>query len=334
VPRRLSRLLGTPGGVVFVVLLVLLVALVATNPGLTEPGQLARFVGRVAPVVIVTVGQFFVLVSGELDLSAGAIIAAQVVLAGNLIGQDDGRILPVLGLMALLAVVVGLVNGLVTTLLGVPGFITTLGTMLVLGGTTFYLTGGAASGNPTDSFREVGRGGLEVPVVGYLPWSVLVLAVVLAAGWWLMRRPFGRLLMGVGDNETTVALAGAAVWWLRTRAFILSALLSTVAAILLVGYAGTHPTIGQGYEFTAITGAVLGGVVLGGGRGRLLSAAAGALVLETLLALLTVAGVAATWRPTLQGLIILTALAAGAARWTALRPARRPATPRSTDQHT
>jgi ribose transport system permease protein len=313
--RRLLPTLRQPHGAVYLILLVLLVALAIANTNLLEPGQPARFLGRMAPIVIVTAGQYFVLVAGEFDLSAGAVIAAQVVLAGDLIGADDAMIAPVLGLMLGLAVVVGLVNGLVTTVLRVPGFITTLGTMLVLGGVTFYATGGAASGNPSDTFRNIGRSGATLPVVGYLPWSVVVLAVVLAGATWLMRRPFGRLLLAVGDNEASVVLAGARVWWLRTRAYLVSALLSTVAAILLVGYAGTYPTVGQGYQYTAIAGAVIGGVALGGGRGRLLSAAAGAAVLETLIALLNVIGIASTWRDTVQGVVILVALGAAGAHW-------------------
>jgi ribose transport system permease protein len=320
--HRLLPALRQPHGAVYVILVVLLVALAVANPNLLEPGQPTRFLGRMAPIVIVTIGQYFVLVAGEFDLSAGAVIATQVVLAGNLIGSDDAMILPVLGLMVALAVAVGLVNGLVTTVLRVPGFITTLGTMLVLSGITFYATGGAASGNPSDTFRNIGRGGATLPVIGYLPWSVVVLAVVLAGGVWLMRSSFGRLLLAVGDNERSVALAGARVWWLRTRAYVLSALLATVAAILLVGYAGTHPTVGQGYQYTAIAGAVIGGVALGGGRGRLVSAAAGAAVLETLIALLNVVGIASTWRDTVQGVVILVALGAAGAKWKRFRGKR------------
>ena len=95
-----------------------------------------------------------------------------------------------------------------------------------------------------------------------------------------MRRPFGRTLIAVGDNAEAAALAGAHVWWVKTRAFMLSSLSATVAGILLVGYAGVHPSVGPGYEFTAITAVVLGGVVLGGGRGWVLSAAAGAFALR------------------------------------------------------
>jgi ribose transport system permease protein len=254
----------------------------------------------------------------------GAVVATQVVIAGNYIGEDESRVLPALGLMLLVGASVGLVNGLATTMLKVPSFIVTLGTMLALGGLVRYLTGGAATGNPVDSFREIGRGGIrDVPVLDVLPYPVIILAVVAAAGVWLMRSPFGKTLIATGDNPDAAGLAGAHVWWVKTRAFMLSSLSATVAGILLVGYAGVHPSVGAGYEFTAITAVVLGGVVLGGGRGWLLSAAAGAFALELLFSFLNFQEIESTWRASVQGLIIILAVAASGRAWSlGRRPAR------------
>jgi ribose transport system permease protein len=230
---------------------------------------------------------------------------------------------PGLLLMLLLGVGIGVVNGLVTTLLRVPSFITTLAMMLALGGLVDYLSGGAATGNPPDQFREIGRGAIEdVPVVDVIPYQLLILAALCVAGSWLMRRPFGRTLIAVGDNPDAAAVSGTRVWWVKTRAFVLSSLASTVAGILLVGYAGVHPSVGQGYEFIAITAVVLGGVVLGGGRGWVLSAVAGAFALELLFTLLTALEIESTWRDSVQGLIIIAALAVAARAWT-VGPGRR-----------
>jgi ribose transport system permease protein len=321
--RRISVGLVTPGGAVFVLVALLLVAIMLTNPNFTDPGALIRFVGRTAPIAIAAMGQFYVIVSGEFDLSMAAVIATQVVIAGNVIGLEDSRIVPGLVLMFVVGTVIGLINGLASTLLRVPSFIVTLGMMLALTGLVRYVTGGAATGNPTENFREIGRGGIEgVPVLEILPWSVIVLAVVAAASAWLMRRPFGRTLVAAGDNPDALRHAGASLWWVKTRAFILSSLSATVAGILLVGYAGVHPSVGAGYEFTAITAVVLGGVVLGGGRGWVLSAAAGAFALELLFLLLTALGVEATWRDTVQGLIIIAAVALAARTWSGVRRPR------------
>ena len=327
---RFAATLSTPGGAVFVLAIGLLIAIIVANPNFGDPGVIVRFLGRTAPIAIAAMGQYFVIVSGEFDLSMGAVVTAQVVMAGELIGQDEGRVVPVTCLMLLVGVGIGLVNGLVTTLLRVPSFIVTLGMMLALAGLVRYLTGGAASQNPVDSFREIGRGQFEsVPFIEVLPYKLLIFLALAVAATWLMRRPFGRTLVAAGDNPDAAHLSGTPVWWLKTRAFVLSSLSATVAGIILVGYAGVHPSVGEGYEFTAITAVVLGGVLLGGGRGWVLSAAAGAFALELLFTLLTVLDVESTWRDTVQGLIIIVAVAAAARAWQVGRRPRR--TTRRTD---
>jgi ribose transport system permease protein len=325
-PGRIAASGATPGGAVFVLAAVLLVATIVANPNFGDPEVLIRFLGRTAPIAIAAVGQYYVIVSGEFDLSMGAVISLQVVLAGNMIGDDAGMILPVVALMFLLGALIGVANGLATTVLKVPSFIVTLGMMLALAGIVDYITGGAAKSNPVDEFRQIGRGGIEdVPVLGILPYSLMILIVVCVASVWLMRRPYGRTLIAAGDNDEAARLAGTSLVWLKTRAFVLSSLSATLAGILLVGYAGVHPSVGQGYEFTAITAVVLGGVLLGGGRGWVMSAAAGAFALELLFTFLTALDVIdSAWRETIQGVIIIVAVAVAARAWRAgRRPSRR-----------
>ncbi len=308
--NSLIRRAVDPRGAVVVLLAVILVAIVVLNPSFAEPGQLVRFIQRVAPIAIVAIGQYFVIVSGEFDLSMGALVTAQVVTSGYLIGQDPSKIAAVLTLMLILGVLVGVVNGLATTLLKVPSFIVTLGTMLIIHGAVMWWTGGAATGDPVDSFRQIGRGGIEdVPVLGQLPYGVLVLLVVIVAAIWLSRRPFGRTLVAIGDNAEAAAYAGTNVWRTKTLAFVISSLSATVAGVLLVGYAGVHPSVGQGYEFIAITAVVLGGVVLGGGRGTVFGALTGAFTLESLFTLLNFTAVPSTMRDAIQGVIIIAAVA-------------------------
>jgi ribose transport system permease protein len=326
VGRKLSRFgltLVSPRGAVFLLLIVLLVIITVLNPGFAQPDNLIRFVQRVAPVAIVAIGQYFVIVSGEFDLSMGSLVTAQVIIAGNLIGQDDSKVVPVLLFMFVFGAAIGLVNGLITTLLRVPSFIVTLGMMLALLGGALYWTGGAATGNPADSFRQIGRGGIrDVPVLEVIPYSVILLAVILAAAIWFSKRPFGRTLIAVGDNVVTARYAGVRVWWVKTSAFILSSLSATIAGIVLVGFAGVHPSVGRGYEFTAITAVVLGGVVLGGGRGWVVAAAAGAFALEALFILLNFAEVPSTLRDAVQGVIIILAVAYSAVTFRARRKGR------------
>lgn len=322
--QRLLAFVRNPNATIFLLLIALIVIATISNPSFAEPGQFIRFVGRVAPMAIAAVGQYFVIVTGEIDLSIGALVTAQVVISGNLIANDASRILPVMLLMICLAIVVGLVNGLVTTVLRVPSLIGTLGMMLVLSGLIFYWTGGSAGDNPVDSYRQIGRGGIRgIPVLEILPYSVIILAAVLVFAAVLVRRPFGKGMVSIGGNPEVARLSGVRVARGKVVAFVISALSGTIAGVLLVGFAGVHPSVGQGYEFITVTAVVLGGVALTGGRGWVMSAAAGAFALETLFVVLNFLGVPSTYRDSVQGAIIIAAVAISQIDWGARRLRRR-----------
>src|SRR5690606_37580557 len=100
-------------------------------------------------------------------------VTAEVVIAARLIDGDESATWPVLALLIAAGLLVGLVNGVVTTKMRVPSFIVTLGMLLVLSGAVFLWTGGAPRGALSEGFRVFGRGGL-----GPVPWAVLILAVL------------------------------------------------------------------------------------------------------------------------------------------------------------
>ncbi len=318
-----SRLFGGGSATVFTLLALVFVVILFLNPSFFEPPSLMAFAKKAAPLVVLAVGQYIVIVCGELDLSVGSLVGAQVVIAAAVIDGRESMTLPVLLLMVAFGVLVGLVNGLVVTVLKVHSLIATLGMMLVLYGAIRLWTGGAPTGALSDGFREIGRGGLDMPVLRQLPWALLIAVAVVVVVAVVMRKPFGRTLIATGDNEKAAAFAGVRVWWVRTIAFVLSSVLATLAGVLIGGYAGVTAQVGEGLEFTAITAVVLGGVVLGGGRGTVLAAMGGALTLEAMFTLFTQLGLPSTIRPTFQGLIIIAAVA-----WAA-RERRKPFIPQS-----
>ncbi|WP_031066184.1 ABC transporter permease [Streptomyces sp. NRRL WC-3742] len=288
------------------VLAVLLVAIAVANPSFFEPQSLLAFVKRSAPLAILAAGQYFVIVSGEFDLSVGSLVTAEVVVAARLIDGESGATWPVIALLLAVGALVGAVNGLVTTRLRVPSFIVTLGTLLILSGAVFLWTDGAPRGALSQEFRRFGRGSL-----GPVPWSVLILAAAVAAVIALMRADFGRTLVATGDNPLAAGLSGVRVHRVKTLAFVLSGLSAAVCAILLGGFAGVSAKVGQGLEFKAITAVVVGGVVLGGGRGSVVAAIAGAFTLQSLFTLLNLHGISGAMEYTVQGLILIAAVALG-----------------------
>jgi ribose transport system permease protein len=239
-----------------------------------------------------------------------------VVVAARLIDGDQGATWPVIALLFGLGAVVGIVNGLVTTRLRVPSFITTLAMLLVLSGAVFLWTDGAPRGVLSDDFRAIGRGGFEdVAGLNQLPYSVLLLLVLAAGAIWLLHRSrYGKQLLATGGNPRAARLSGIGVENVRTIAFVLSATSAVIAGILLGGFAGVSAQVGTGYEFQAITAVVLGGAVLGGGRGSMTAAMAGALTLQALFTLLNLYGVSGALENTVQGVIVIAAVAFAAWR--------------------
>lgn len=316
--RILSALLST--GTIFILLLVLWVWITILNPTFAEPGPFLAYLKRSAPLVILAAGAYFVLVSGNFDLSVGSLVTVMVVVAARLIEGEPSRTWPVILLLLVIGAVVGFANGFISTILRVPSFITTLGMLLILNGAVFWWTGGAPRGALSENFRSIGRQGIEgIPWIEQLPWSVILMFVIGAASVLLMRADFGRQLIATGDNERAARLSGVRVDRVRILAFVLSGVLAAVAGILLGGFGGVSAQVGKGLEFDAITACVLGGVVLGGGRGSVVAAMAGALTLEALFTWLNLQGISGALEDTVQGVIIIGAVGFAAYR---LRGAR------------
>lgn len=301
---------------VFIVLIGLLVWITIENPNFTNPNVFLIFLRRAAPLMILAAGQLFVIASGEFDLSMGALITLAVILSGSWIDGDPSRTWPIIGVLLVIGLAVGLTNGLITTRLGVPSFITTLGTMLILSGFALWWSGGTPKGSLPDNFRMWGRTGIEnVPVINQLPYPVLIMWVVAGIGTWLLHfTSFGKQIFAAGGNPRAAFFSGVDVPRVRTLAFVISALSAIVAAVLLGGFSGVSPDAGGSYEFQAISAVILGGAVLGGGRGAIIPAMAGALTLEALFTLLNLLGLPNPIRDVFQGVIIITAIGIAAFR--------------------
>jgi ribose transport system permease protein len=314
---RLRQLRTVPP--IWLVFAAVLAVVIWRDPSFAEAGSLVAFLKRSAPLLVVALGQLFVIVSGEFDLSVGALMTACVVIAARLGEGDPARTWWIILLLAGTGVLVGLVNGVVTTLGRVPSFITTLGAMLVLNGAVFLWTGGSPTGALADNLRVFGRSAFTgVPVLGQLPYAVLIVLVVTAVATVLLHHSrFGNQVFAVGGGERAAMLSGVSVWRVRTASFVISALSAVVAAILLAGFAGLSQDAGAGYEFQAITTVVLAGAVLGGGRGTTVATVGGALTLQALFTLLNLFGFAKPLRDSAEGLLII---AAGA--YTAYRARR------------
>ncbi|MDW9500526.1 ABC transporter permease [Sinorhizobium meliloti] len=290
-------------------LLILLALMIYISPLYQTGPGLMSFLQRAAPLVILTCGATFVLISGGFDLSSGSLITL-VVIAGAMITQGDPA-LAGLGLAAVLMIglSVGLINGLVVARLHVPSIITTLGALLAIKGVAMAWSGGAPSSSLPDNLRALGRGRIsDVPVVGSVPYSVIILIVVIAASYWLLHRTnFGRMVFMLGDNPRAAVLGAVPTHRVRVLCFVVSSLTAVISGLLLGGYSGVSVDVGSDLALQSVAGAVIGGVVLLGGRGTILGASCGALALYSIFTVLNLIGVSQPVRLAVQGAVLVAA---------------------------
>jgi ribose transport system permease protein len=300
-----------------VAVFVALFAVVAiTQPSYVEPAGFLNFLRRAAPLAVLACGQVFVIVSGGFDLSVGSLVTLTVIGGSMMTANDPAKTWTALAALYAIGAVVGLINGLVVSLLKVPSIIATLGMLLSLNGIALTWSGGAPRGYLPENFRMFGRLVFRgVPVIGALPLAVLILLAVAVLAWWgLHGTVYGRRVPAVGDNPRAAELAGVPVAATRVAAFVVSALAAVTAGIMLGGFGGVSTDVGSGLELQAIAACVIGGAQLMGGRGDVMGAVAGALSLFALFTLLNLFGLPQALRDTAQGLILIVAVASGASR--------------------
>jgi len=299
-----------------VAFLVLYGAIGVLQPSYLEPASFMNFLRRAAPLAVLASGQLFVLVAGGFDLSMGSLVTLTVIGGSMLAGNDPQNTWWTIAVLYAIGLSVGVLNGLVVSLLKVPSIIATLGMLLSLNGAAMMWSGGSPRGYLPDNFRAFGRMVLhDLPIIGSLPLAVLILlAVATLAGVALHLTVFGRRVLVVGDNPRAAELAGTRVGATRIAVFVVSAVCGVTGGIMLGGFAGVSVDVGSGLELQAIAACVLGGVRLMGGRGSVIGAVAGALTLFALFTLLNLIGFAQPLRDAAQGLILIAAVASGAWR--------------------
>ncbi len=260
---------------------------------------------------MLAVGEMFVLASGGFDLTVGAIVTFVVLVSSKLLANDPANAFPAIMMMLGAGVLIGLVNGLVVSYLKVPSFITTLGMMLLVRGAALYYVGGAPQGYLTDNWRAFGRNYFEnVPVFGRVPYALLVLIGIAIISYFLFNRTnYGKQILAIGDNVRASQLSGVRVRLVRVLTFIFCAVLAIIGGIMFGGFGGVNVTIGEGLEMQAIAACVVGGVLLGGGKGSVLNVIFGAFTLQAIVNLLNMLGLPKPYTDVVQGLIIIGAVA-------------------------
>ena len=241
-----------------------------------------------APLALVTMAQFNVLMVKGFDISVGALMSLTVVLASFIIAAEmgPGAILIGIGLCLLVGVAAGLANGILVRFVGVNPVITTIATLSILQGFALY-------GRPSPF------GLISQPFIDVLQWSIgtipvaffVILAVAILGDYWLYGTRSGLKLRAAGFREEAAKRNGVRINFIQLRAYFLSSVLAVIAGFMLSSEVGVgHPTVGSSYTLTSIAAAVLGGAALTGGRGSFIGAILGALFFTLTLNIITLLG--------------------------------------------
>ncbi|MEU0686199.1 ABC transporter permease [Streptomyces uncialis] len=266
--------------------LVGVLAVLVLIGGITKPEEfldttnLQLVLTQSSIIGVVTVGMTFVIMSGGIDLSVGAIVALASVWATTVATQEYG-FAGILFTAVLVGLGCGLVNGVLIAYGGMVPFIATLAMLASARGLALQITDGKTQVVSLDSILDLGE--RDAYILG-VPPLVIVFAGVTVIGWLLLNRTtFGRRTVAVGGNPEAARLAGIDVRRQRLYLYLLSGLCCGIAAFLLIILSGSgQNTNGNLYELDAIAAAIIGGTLLSGGRGTIVGSVLGVLIFTTI----------------------------------------------------
>jgi simple sugar transport system permease protein len=312
----LARLEGLPIITVFALLLGLFMY---TAPQVfLAPNIYTTFLSTLPPLILLAAGLTFVIAAGEIDLSFPSVIAFSGFVFALLFKEYELGWLAVLAALAS-GLLVGLVNGLLVALIGIPSFIATLGTQFFWAGMATVLSGGrsyALRGAEASSVWQLLVGRPPDLGAGYPFWlsqlSVqgLWTALIVVFLWFVLNRHrFGEHVLFIGDSNSVARVVGIDVLREKVKLFALMGVLAALAAMFLTlenkNFFGNQ---GGGYLLTAIASVLIGGTSIFGGRATLVGTVFGCLIIGMIEAGLVATGLTGAWVRTVQGLVFLAAV--------------------------
>ena len=287
---------------VSLVVIVLVFSLAADN--FMSTATVAAILNQLPALTLVTVGMTFVLICGGIDLSVGSVLALSSAVIG--VSLAAGMPLPVALLLGIVAGgLIGLVNGLFGSYLKLPVFIVTLGMLEIARGLAYLVT------DSQTIFIGSSIQGLvqPLPYLQLTPAFGIALLVVAAGHFLLNATVFGRHVVATGTNTEAARIAGINTQRTLMLVLCLSGALAGLGGVMNSAYLGaTDPNAGIGLELSAIAAAVIGGTSLMGGRGSVISAFIGVLIIAVLQSGLAQMGVSEPFKRVITGAVIVLAV--------------------------
>ena len=298
---------------IFLALVLLFIFFSFATPYFFNVGNLLNIIRQVSLIGILAMGMTMVIVTGEIDLSVGAIYGAAAIVGGFAMTQGLPVWLAVVAAL-LTGLVFGLLNGVLATYGKIPALIVTLGMMNVARGFALVLSGArvialskrTVDGSGLDWFLFLGQGKiLGIPVL-----SIVFLLTVAVAFLVYGRTLLGFRMRAVGGSAQAALAAGIDAKVIKIAAFAITAFFCAVGGLLNLSFlANVQGTTGTGLELDVIAAVIIGGTSLKGGEGTILGTLIGVLIMGTLKNGIILMGVSPFWQMLIVGVVIIAAVA-------------------------
>ncbi|MBQ8305254.1 MAG: ABC transporter permease [Blautia sp.] len=314
--NRFKEIAASNGTLVILIVMCVLVTIV--RPAFITPANIMSILSAACVTGCMALGMTFVIISGGIDLAAGAEVAFAGCV-GAAFGQTaeaaagkviDGLpqlpfIIPLVITLAV-GVLVGAFNGFLISKFNTPPFIVTLGMTTVLRGATLLMTGGEPVSNLTPGYVALGSNILDI-----VPVAVIVFIILIIICSVLIRKTkFGKDVYAIGSNEKAASVSGVKVPQRKVMIYALAGLMYAAAGLIVAARATSiHPGAAQGYELIAIASCIIGGASPSGGTGTIRTTVIGALIISVLRNGLTLLGIESNWQQIAVGLVIVFACA-------------------------
>ena len=265
------------------------------------------------------IGVTFVIITGGIDLSIGTLCIACSLIGGTLFEKGVPMFAALL-IILLIGTLFGFANGFMTSVMGLPAFIATLGTMMITRGLGSIVTGTASVTFPQGDaagawFRNIFKlKGEGLPLAGIPTGFILLIVLAVIMAVFLNKSRPGRYILALGSNKEAARLSGVNVVKWETLAFMISGLFAALAGISYAAvYSTLMPGTGNGFELDAIAGVVIGGTSLSGGTGSISGTLIGVFIMSVLKTGLPFIGLQPHYQLFITGFVLIGAVFADVA---------------------
>lgn len=292
---------------IFWILVLLCVIMTVLSPSFSTQRNLMLIVKQSSITGILAIGMTMVIITGEIDLSVGSVVALSSVCSamyGGLAEQDMPILIPLLVGMSV-GVLCGCINGFMVSYVKFPSFIMTLAMMMIARGVAKVLSNGSPVFGISERFLKLANG-----FVFGIPNLVIYFGAVLVIGYLILdKMVLGSRVYAVGGNENATRLSGVNTRRVKTFTFAFSGVMAGFCGVLMTSRISSGSSIvADGYELDAIAAAVIGGTSMSGGVGSIWGSVVGALIIVAMQNGLDIMGVSEFYKAIIQGLIIIAAV--------------------------